>query len=139
MFRLLFWAVFIASTVAGIVVSCVPTAAAARVQLEKTYQADFCREVGRVEVVLPDATRVDCLTNGNTLDSVGYAVEMDFADKWAEAIGQALYYADQTRMLAGIAVIMESVKDCRYLPRLNAVASKFSIKVWQVGPYANKC
>lgn len=32
---------------------------------------------------------VDCLTDE-------YAIEFDFSKKWAEAIGQSLYYASQT-------------------------------------------
>lgn len=41
-----------------------------------------------MEVVAPDGTRCDILTDE-------YAIEVDFANKWAEAIGQALNYAIQ--------------------------------------------
>lgn len=41
---------------------------------------------GDREVVLPDRTRVDCLTAST-------AWEVDFSDKWAECVGQALHYA----------------------------------------------
>ncbi|WP_171018846.1 hypothetical protein ACONUD_00725 [Microbulbifer harenosus] len=51
------------------------------------YQLPWCETAGGVaEYVLPDRTRVDCLTET-------HAMEFDFAPKWAEAIGQALYYA----------------------------------------------
>jgi hypothetical protein len=40
-------------------------------------------------VVLPDGTRCDCLTDT-------HAIEFDFGNKWAEAIGQSAYYALQT-------------------------------------------
>lgn len=43
-----------------------------------------------MEYRLSDNTRVDCMTD--TL-----AVEFDFANKWAECIGQALYYGKQTK------------------------------------------
>jgi hypothetical protein len=50
--------------------------------LEKWYQERWCAEKGgEAEVVLPDRTRCDCLTDEN-------AVELDFGPKWAEAIGQ---------------------------------------------------
>lgn len=43
-----------------------------------------------MEYRLSDNTRVDCMTD--TL-----AVEFDLANKWAECIGQALYYGKQTK------------------------------------------
>ena len=57
---------------------------------EEWYQEKWCREQrGQAEVVLPDRTRCDCLTKT-------HAIEFDFGPKWAEAIGQALYYGMQT-------------------------------------------
>jgi len=59
-----------------------------------------------VEVVLPDKTRCDCLTET-------HAIEFDFGSKWAEAIGQALYYAIHANKRAGIVLVLEK-KDYRY-------------------------
>ena len=42
-----------------------------------------------MEVVMKDGTRCDILT-------ATHAIEVDFAKKWAEAIGQSLNYAMQT-------------------------------------------
>ena len=42
-----------------------------------------------------DGTRCDILTDT-------HAIEVDFADKWAEAIGQSLKYATQTGKKAGM-------------------------------------
>jgi len=56
---------------------------------EQDYQNYFCTEVveGETEKYLEDNSgRIDCLTDQ-------YAIEVDFASKWAEAIGQALYYS----------------------------------------------
>jgi hypothetical protein len=54
---------------------------------ESYYQKKYCSAIGGVkEVVLRDRTRVDCL-------SIEYAIEIDFAYKWAECIGQSLYYS----------------------------------------------
>jgi len=67
----------------------------------KPYQEKWCTEHGgQVEVVLPDRTRCDCLTET-------HAIEFDFGKKWAEAIGQALYYAIQTGKKPGIVLILE--------------------------------
>ena len=62
-------------------------ASASHIEKESYYQNIWCREnLGITEYILPDKARVDCLTNS-------YAVEFDFASKWAESVGQSLYYA----------------------------------------------
>jgi len=85
---------------------------AKRLNPEKYYQEVFCDcQPGKTEIefILPDKTRVDCLTES-------HAIEHDFANKWAEAIGQALKYAASTGKKAGICLIMENPeKDQRYL------------------------
>ena len=69
--------------------------------LEKEYQAAWCSaHNGIMEYKLEDSTRVDCLTSD-------YAVEFDFASKWAESIGQSLYYAQRTKRKPAVVLIME--------------------------------
>jgi len=97
-----------------------------RLHLEKEYQAAWCTE-GTMEFVLDDKARVDCLTDE-------YAVEFDFANKWAEAVGQALYYGIKTERKPGIVLILEKDTDKGYLERLQTVAEKFNLKVWTVTP-----
>jgi hypothetical protein len=99
---------------------------AKRLKLEKEYQKEWCeRNNGVTEYSLPDRTRVDCLTND-------YAVEVEFAENWAEAIGQALYYAHETGRRPGIVLIIENDSDNKFLERLNKVneAYKLHIKIW---------
>lgn len=93
---------------------------------EKYYQEKWCE--GRVEVVMPDRTRCDCLTSR-------HAVEFDFGRKWAEAIGQSLHYSLQTGKRAGIVLILEKKKDRRYWIRLNSVIMQFDLPIdtWAVG------
>jgi hypothetical protein len=43
----------------------------------------------RMEQTLPNGTRADCV-------SETHAIEVDFAHKWAEAVGQSLNYAAET-------------------------------------------
>lgn len=96
---------------------------------EKWYQNQWCAaKGGETEKPFPDGTRADCVTDS-------YAVEFDFGDKWAEAIGQSLYYAFQTNKKAGIVLILENVNDRRYWLRLNSVIehNKLPIKTWSVG------
>ncbi len=95
---------------------------------ERAYQTHWCgREGGVMEYQLPDRTRVDCVT-------VEYAVEVDFAGKWAEAIGQAVYYSMMTDKKPGILLIMEEEKDARYLERLKTVTDSLGIEVWTITP-----
>jgi hypothetical protein len=63
-------------------------------------------------VVLPGGTRCDCLTDT-------HAIEFDFGNKWAEALGQSSYYSLQTGRKPGIVLILENMKDRRYWIRLN--------------------
>lgn len=91
---------------------------------ERVYQEKWCAEQGGVtEYRLEDGARVDCLTDE-------FAVEADFARKWAESIGQALFYSSVTDKRPGILLIMERETDGRYLKRLRTVADRLGIKVW---------
>lgn len=91
---------------------------------EKHYQTELCNKLGgEMEVVLKDKTRVDCLTDE-------YAIEVDFAKKWAEGIGQSLYYAEMTGKKPAIGLIMIKDSDSRYLKRLNHLAGTYSIKIF---------
>ena len=68
---------------------------------ESSYQHAWCAaHKGIEEYENQDKTRVDCLT--------GYhAVEFDFANKWAESIGQALHYQLMTGKKAMVVLILE--------------------------------
>lgn len=96
---------------------------------EKDYQEAWSRaNKGNMEVILPDLARVDCVTKT-------HAIEFDFAPKWGEAIGQALYYATALHKKAGIVLIMEHPKkDQKYLDRVMAVAKEHNITVWTITP-----
>ncbi len=97
---------------------------------EKWYQERWCAEQGgQAEVVLADGTRADCIT-------ATHAVEHDFGPKWAEAIGQSLWYSLQTGKRAGIVLILEKPTDRKYWIRLNSTIQHFNlpIDVWEVAP-----
>ena len=79
---------------------------------EAEYQAYWCnKQGGQMEYVLNDKARVDCLLPD-------LAVEVDFAPKWAECIGQAIYYGKKTNRTPACLLILEKEKDVRYLKRL---------------------
>ena len=96
---------------------------------EKDYQKVWCdAHCGTMEVVLQDKARVDCVTN--TL-----AIEFDFAPKWAESIGQALYYGKVLNKVPGIVLIIENKeKDQKYINRVKSIADNYGIKLWEMTP-----
>jgi hypothetical protein len=92
---------------------------------EKYYQKKLCKKLkGIMEYRLKDKTRVDCLTDE-------YAIEVDFAKKWAEGIGQSLYYGYMTNRQPAVGLIC-SKKDKRFLNRLKTVAKKENIKIFVI-------
>ncbi len=96
---------------------------------EKWYQQKWCEaHKGQVEVVLPDGTRCDCVTET-------HAIEFDFGNNWTEAVGQSAYYAIQTGKKAGIVLILESIKDRKYWIRLNTTIEHFNLPIdtWTIG------
>lgn len=97
---------------------------AKRIYAEKVYQTQWCNaHNGTMEYRLNDKARVDCMTD--TL-----AVEFDFANKWAECVGQALYYGRQTKKQPACVLIMENgEKDLRYLYRLRRAAYKKGVNM----------
>lgn len=93
---------------------------------ERYYQDLWCGSVqGRTEVVMADRTRVDCLTDE-------YAIEFDWANKWAEAIGQSLGYSQLTGKKAGIVLIVRKERDQKYVDKLSSVIEHYGlpITVW---------
>lgn len=116
--------------VALILILCLPEGLQAkRLHPERHYQEAWCQDHGgQVEVRLPDKTRCDCLTKT-------HAIEFDFGNKWAESIGQALYYSIQTGKRAGVVLILERPGDYRYWIRLNTVIEHYGLPIdtWKVG------
>ena len=95
---------------------------------ERYYQDKFALEInGETEVVTGDGTRCDILTET-------HAIEVDFARKWGEAIGQSLNYSFQLNRRAGILLILESPSDRRHLIRVNSIIQNFNlpIDVWEI-------
>lgn len=94
---------------------------------EKDYVQAYCK--GVTEYVLPDRTRVDCLTDE-------YAIEFDRGKNWAEAIGQSLYYAKMTGKKPGVAIIIKSPDEQRYIKRIKKVDRNIEIFVIKARDYS---
>ena len=83
-----------------------------RINPEAFYIQSYCKFIGgKSEVTLSDGTRVDCLTDTD-------AIEVEFANKYYEAVGQSLHYARVAKRNPKIALILERPSDKIYLLRL---------------------
>ena len=93
-------------------------------QPEKYYQHLWCTEQNGIEEYkLCDKTRVDCLTEE-------YAIEFDWAKKWAECVGQCLYYAKLTGKKPAAAIIIDSKNDKKYIERIKTIDKE--IKIFEI-------
>lgn len=93
---------------------------------ESSYQHAYCSiHNGIEEYELTDKTRVDCLTDI-------YAIEFDFANKWAESIGQALHYALMTGLKPKVVLILDSKykkQQMVYFERIKNIGLVYNIEV----------
>lgn len=88
---------------------------------EAYYVSQWCNDdFGKREFVLWDNTRVDCL-------SKDYAIEFDFAHKWAESVGQALYYSKMTGKKPAVVLIMSDLSDYKYVKRVERLDNGIKI------------
>ena len=96
---------------------------AARLNPEAHYQDIAAKKYsGQTEITMPDGTRCDIVTET-------HAIEVDFADKWAEAIGQSLNYSFQLNKKAGILLILEKPDDERHLIRVESIIKHFELTI----------
>lgn len=91
---------------------------------EESYQQAWCDAHGGVtEYENSDFTRVDCLTKK-------HAVEFDFANKWAESIGQAEHYGLMTGKKPMVVLILDNPeKQMVYYYRIKKLANKYKFDV----------
>jgi hypothetical protein len=78
--------------------------------------------------------KISLCVNGELAQDI-HAIEFDFGNNWAEAIGQSSCYSMQAGKKAGIVLILENMKDRKYWIRLNTTIEHFnlSIDTWNVG------
>lgn len=77
-----------------------------------------------VEVVLWDNTRVDLVNEE-------YAIEVDWANKWQQAIGQSVYYSIVTNKKPAIILLVNDLdQDLRHTLRCQLVCMKLDIKLY---------
>lgn len=104
---------------------------AAALWTESDYRDHICGAAGwRMEQHMPNGTRADCV-------SETHAWEIDFAHKWAEALGQSLNYAAETGKTPGIILICKRGTEARCLTW--ALTLEQTIKRWQLPVTVMRC
>ena len=92
---------------------------------EQERLAALPRYNAETERVLWDRTRCDMLFVYKG-DSV--ACEIDWASKWAEGIGQALYYGEVTNLKPAVLLLVKDMdRDMKYIYRCQTVCEKYDI------------
>ena len=56
-------------------------------------------------------------------------IDVDFADKWAEAIGQSLSYGLNLNLKPAIVLIMEQENDERHFIRINTIIKHYQLNI----------
>lgn len=83
---------------------------------EKDYADAIAQIVGGDREVSVYGGRVDIVTET-------HAYEVEWAHKWKNAIGQSLWYAQQTLKQPAIVLILKEKKDYKYFVQLNSSLS----------------
>lgn len=82
-------------------------------KLSENEYADYIQSlIGGQREVSVKSGRVDILTKE-------YAFEVEWANKWKDAIGQSIWYGVQTNKKSGIILIMKKKEDYKYFIQLN--------------------
>ena len=90
---------------------------------ESDYIHAYCK--GVEEYILPDKTRIDCLTET-------HVCEFDWAKKWYEGFEQALWYAHNTGKKPCLVLILKSNKDYVYSKRAKILCDKYNVKLIEI-------
>lgn len=81
------------------------------------------RQGAAAEFVTPDGSRVDVLT-------AEHAFEVEWVEKWSQAIGQSVFYGLATNRKPGVILLMRGkASDQRYYLRCLAVCARLGIKL----------
>ena len=96
---------------------------------KKHYQESWCKAFnGKMDVPIKDGSNADCVTKK-------YAVQVDFAPNWKEAVAQSVLHAIKLRKEPAIVLIVENPeREMKYLKQLKTVTGHLDIVLWWVSP-----
>lgn len=90
---------------------------------EKYISQKWCESnFGISEYRTKYGTYVDCLTDE-------YAIEVEFDNKWKEAVGQSLHYAEATSKKPMIILIKRTESKKEYFAELNRLIVNFNLPI----------
>ena len=104
-------------------------AASAYAMSEAEYQKEWCaKHNGEIDYKTQEKTTVDCLTDT-------YSVELDYAEKWVQAMRKSRDHSLSTGKAPGVVLILQNSADEKHLFKLRQVVEKrrLGIKIWTVG------
>lgn len=116
-------------------ISLLPSSAFAQ-STEREYQDLLCADLVTSRY-LPNGTEVDCISST-------HAIEVDFTNKWAEAIGQSLMYASELELRPGIILVChpntrdELCLNHSYLIEQTVTYWRIGMTVWYCGSDARR-
>jgi len=92
---------------------------------ERDYRDSIQAILGGTVEYRVESGRVDLLTDQ-------YAIEVEFANNWKSAIGQALWYGLQTNKMPAIILVKKKATDYKYVIQLGSALdyAKLNIKTW---------
>lgn len=105
-------------------------AAAQTVLPEAKVQECICADK-ETEVTMPSGGRADCT-------DATHVIEIDRSSKWAEALGQSLYYGEQTGLKPRIVLFCDTMNETVCLGhrfRLEGTIAKYNLPI-EVQPFA---
>lgn len=96
--------------------------------LEKDYADRIQELIGGEREFSVYSGRVDLVTDS-------FAIEIEYANKWKNSIGQALWYAVETNKTPGIILILKDPKEYKYVIQLHTTLTYAGlaekVKVWR--------
>jgi hypothetical protein len=85
---------------------------------------------GKLNVPLDYKNTVDIATDT-------FAIDVEFAPKWATSIGHSLYAATKLNKKAAILLITYKDYDTNYVNILMPIANKYDITIWTISYFGN--
>lgn len=104
--------------------ACVLAVVAAFGAERDTYPRLAAKYQAKIEVRTPDGARCDLVT-------ATHAIEVDYPKKWAESIGQALYYALALDRKPGVILLADDPQgESKRIARCRRVCERYDITLW---------
>lgn len=103
---------------------------------ENDYVQKWCKGVTERRLYDQDTLvgRIDCETKY-------HAIEFDFAPKWSECLGQAIWYGARVNKISACALIIRTEKDCKHVKKISEaiLGGNLQVRLLLVGEASQAC